>query len=57
VQRGFPQVYRYVEEQYQLAMRSDFGGDRDYSVFVKRDVQPRGTYPALGLRAIGERPT
>ena len=30
-------------------MRSDFGGDRDYTVFVKRDVQPRGTYPPLGL--------
>ncbi len=49
IQRGFPQVYRYVEEQYQLAMRSDFGGDRDYTVFVKRDVPPRGTYQPLGL--------
>jgi hypothetical protein len=49
VQRGFPQVYRYVEEQYQLAMRSSFGGDRDYTVFVKRGVQPRSMYTALNL--------
>jgi hypothetical protein len=49
VQRGFPMVYRYVQEQYQLAMRSDFGGDREYTVLVKRDITPRGTYQPLGL--------
>ena len=49
VKRGFPQVYRYVEEQYQLAMRSDFGGDRDYTVLVKRSVQARSMHTALNL--------
>ncbi len=49
VQSGFPLVYRYVRDNYQEAARAPFGGDRDYVVFVKKDLAPRRTYEPLGL--------
>lgn len=49
VQDGFPLVYRYVRDNYREAARAPFGGDRDYVVFVKKDLAPRRTYESLGL--------
>jgi hypothetical protein len=49
IRQAFPLVYGYVEEQYQPAGRSDFGGDSEYVVFVKRGLQSRGTYAPLNL--------
>ena len=49
IQRGFPLVYRYVQDNYREAERASFGGDREYVVFVKAGLQARGIYPPLDL--------
>jgi hypothetical protein len=46
---NFPLVRGYVEQHYAVAARSTFGSNREYSVLVRQDIPPKGTYEPLQL--------